>query len=777
MPRHPALALLASLAFATATTAAPKILWYDAPGDEAITEGLPLGNGRLGALVLGQPHRERIVLNEDTLYAGSPYDPANPEALEALPRIRELIFQNRHAEAQELAQEKFMAQPITQMSYQAMSDLTLNFLGIGEVSNYRRELDLERAIASVAFEADGVAYTREHFASYPDNVVAIRLEASEPGALDVNIGLQTLHEGAYVDVWPDGLRVRGRNSAQAGIPSGLSWETEALVQREGGWALSGESYLKIRDADAITILISAATSYVDWQDVSGDPRARNVGALQAAAQRDFDSLRKRHLADFQAQFSRFDLELGRADPALADRPTDRRIVTYAEDRDPALASLYLHYARYLLLASSRPGSQPANLQGIWSDDLFGAWGSKYTININIEMNYWAACALRLPECVEPLASLLQDLSVSGQRTARDHYGVGGWVAHHNTDLWRATGPIDGVFWGMWQTGGAWLSLALWDRYRYTGDREQLEQSYPILKEAARFFVESLVEDPRTGYLVTSPSNSPENAHHPDVSIASGPTMDNAILRDLFAAVAEASRILESDARFRDQVEATARRLPPLAIGQGGQLQEWQFDWDLQIPEPLHRHISHLYTLHPSDQISPLRTPELADAARKTLALRGDDGTGWSLAWKINFWARLLEGERAAELLARLLSPGRCYTNLFDAHPPFQIDGNFGGASGIVEMLLQSHLREEDGAPLLHLLPALPSSWPKGKVRGLAARGGFILDLDWKDGALAQAVIRSERGGDCVVRVGEQTRRMTLEPGESLALNAALQPTN
>jgi alpha-L-fucosidase 2 len=438
-----------------------------------------------------------------------------------------------------------------------------------------------------------------------------------------------------------------------------------------------------------------------------------------------------------------------------------------------MAALYFNFARYLLIASSRPGTQPANLQGIWNDKLFAPWGSKYTININTEMNYWPAQVTQLDECVEPLAAMLHELAESGQRFALSFYGAPGWVIHHNTDLWRAGGPIDGAFWGMWPTGGAWLSLFLWERYVYTGDLERLARDYPVLHGAAEFFLATLVEDPRTGHLVTAPSNSPENAHSPGVSIEAGPTMDNAILRDLFAAVAEASRLLDRDADFRGRVEATAKRLPPFQIGAAGQLQEWQFDWDARAPEQGHRHVSHLYALHPSAQISPVTTPKLAQAARRTLELRGDAGTGWSLAWKVNFWARLLEGERAHDLLRQLISPGYCYLNLFDAHPPFQIDGNFGGASGTIEMLLQSHLRGDDGAPVIHLLPALPAAWRDGAWRGFRTRGGFEVDLAWRDGKISDARVHSRLGGPVRVRVGEVERTFATQAGDTLEIGPEL----
>jgi len=751
-----------------------KALRYDEPGQfEPLTEGLPIGNGRLGALIMGDPSSERIVLNEDTLWSGGPYDPSNPDALAALPEIRKLIFENRHAEAQELVQRSFMAKPLRQMNYQAMSDLLLDFPGHERYGNYSRILDLSDAIASVSYEVDGVHFTREQFASYPDNVMVLRLAADEPGMVDVTLRLVSPHEKTQVSITPNGLRIAGKNSSSEGIEGALRWETNLSVITEGGWTLTGDGLLKIRDADAVTILVAASTSYVNWDDVSGDPQAKNRETLEAASKFSYSELKERHITDYKSLFDRVDLQLASEHPDLGLRSTDQRIASFAKDQDPDMAALYFNYARYLLISSSRPGTQAANLQGLWNDKLFPPWGSKYTININTEMNYWPAEVTQLTECVEPLAAMVHDLSESGQRIAKSSYGAPGWMAHHNTDLWRAGAPIDGAFWGMWQTGGAWLSLSLWDRYLFSGDKQQLAEDYPVLKGAAEFFLATLVKDPRTGYMVTAPSNSPEHEHHQGVSIAAGPTMDNAILRDLFDAVAQASRVLDSDAEFRAQVESMSKQLPPFKIGSAGQLQEWQFDWDLETPDRFHRHISHLYALHPSAQISPITTPKLAKAARKTLELRGDAGTGWSLAWKVNFWARMLEGDRTHDLLTQLISPGRCYTNLFDAHPPFQIDGNFGGASGVIEMLLQSQLRDADGVFIAHLLPALPGNWPNGSIRGFRTRGGFEVSMEWSDGQLLSAQIRSTRGGPIDVRLGQEQRVFTTRKGDVIELGSDL----
>ncbi|MBK1878335.1 glycoside hydrolase family 95 protein [Pelagicoccus mobilis] len=755
--------------------ATTTVLKYDEPGySEPLTEALPLGNGSLGALVMGRTAEERIVFNHDTLWAGSPYDPSYPEALEVLPEIRRLIFENKHEEAQSLVQSSFMGRPMYGMTYQCMADLLLTFPGHEMVSGYQRRLNLEDAVATVEYELDGVRYTREHFASNPDGVVVIRLQADKPGMIDVTLSLDSLHENTRRSIWPDGLRISGKNSENVGIPSGLDWEMKVSVEQQGGWILTGDNYYKIRAADSVILRVAASTSYVDWKDVSASPSELNAEVLERAEKKPFAELKARHVEDYKSLFDRVTLDITAKDPRLSDRNTDARIATFSDDQDPQMAAMYFNFARYLLISCSRPGTQPANLQGLWNDKIYAPWGSKYTININTEMNYWPAHVTQLDECVEPLASLLHDISESGRRTAQNMYGADGWVTHHNTDLWRATAPIDGAFWGMWPTGGAWLSMILWERFEFSGDVEQLRVDYPVLRGAVAFFMDALVEDPRTGYLVTSPSISPENAHHEGVSISAGPTMDNAILRDLFSAVLSGGEILDDDPAFLRAVELARDGLPPLKIGEAGHLQEWQFDWDLGAPEMGHRHISHLYTLHPSNQISPISTPELAKAARKTLELRGDEGTGWSLAWKVNFWARLLEGERAHDLLRQLISPGFCYTNMFDAHPPFQIDGNFGGASGVVEMLLQSHLEDEEGTFLVHLLPALPTAWQKGAFRGFRTKGGFEVDVEWTGAKLVSARVKSLNGGSLALRHGDETKSFDTEIGDILEFDDSLE---
>ncbi|HLP02401.1 MAG TPA: glycoside hydrolase family 95 protein [Opitutaceae bacterium] len=774
-PSFPSLgcALLLAVSFAAPLLAsATSVLWYDRPAREAITEALPVGNGRLGALVLGGAAHERLALNEASLWSGGPYNADSPEALAALPEIRRLIFAGRYEEANDLAAAKFMGRPLSQSAYQPLGDLLLDFPGHEAAADYRRELDLETAIARVTYTVAGVHFTREVFASVPDQVIVVRLTADKPGALDVALALASQQPGIpswrqSVEKWGSTgeLGMRGRNRDFGEIKGALQFEAVARLLPEGGWVMPGDECVNVRRADAVTLIFAAATNYRSWQDLSGEPKKLVDATLERAVAKGYAALLRDHLADYQPRFRRLAIELGpQRDSAAEKRPTDERVARFARGEDPALAALYVQYGRYLLLASSRPGGQPATLQGLWNDKVNPPWGSKYTININTEMNYWPAEPANLGECVEPLVRMVEDLSVSGARTAKDTYGARGWMAHHNTDLWRATAPIDGPYWGLWPMGGAWLCLHLWDRYEFSGDRATLERIYPTLKGAAQFFLDSLVEEPTHHWLVTSPSLSPENFHPGGVALCAGPTMDNSILRALFARCIRASETLGVDAEWRAQVAKTRDRLPPLQIGKAGQLQEWMEDWDLEAPDRYHRHVSHLFALHPSDEISPLATPALAAAARKTLELRGDAATGWSLAWKINFWARLHDGARSYDLLKLLLSPDRTYTNLFDAHPPFQIDGNFGGTAGILEMLVQSHRGE------IHLLPALPPVWPEGRVTGVRARGGVTVDLEWRAGKLVAATLTADRDGPHLVRLSPTAvREVTLKAGQPLVV--------
>lgn len=755
-------AALAAARPADAAPAAPHplTLWYRQPA-ATWTEALPIGNGRLGAMVFGGVARERLQLNEGTLWAGQPYDPVNPEAKANLPQVRELIFAGRIAEAEALANKTLMAKPLAQMPYQTLGDLILDFPDVGQAAAYHRELDLDSAMATTRFTAGGAAHVRQVVASPADNLIAVRL--SSTGGLDVDISLRSSQSGVQVAAdGATGLLLTGRNGASKGMEGKLRFAARLTARVEGGSATHGaDGRLSIRGAKSVTLFLAMATSFRRFDDVGGDPVAGTAATLGRAQDRPFATIAADAAAAHRRLFRRVSLDLGTS-PA-AQLPTDQRIAASQTSDDPALAALYFHYARYLLICSSRPGGQPANLQGLWNDSLNPPWGSKYTININTEMNYWPAEPVALGECVEPLVEMVRELAVTGARTARTMYGARGWVAHHNTDLWRATAPIDGAQFGLWPTGGAWLCVHLWDHYDYGRDRAYLASIYPLLTGAARFFLDTLQRDPATGFLVTNPSMSPENPHGHGGTVCAGPTMDMAILRDLFSRTMEAAKILGQDAALVSEMQAAHDGLAPYRIGRQGQLQEWQQDWDADAPEQNHRHVSHLYGLHPSRQITPDGTPALAAAARRTLEIRGDRATGWATAWRINLWARLREGDHAHEILRFLLGPERTYPNMFDAHPPFQIDGNFGGAAGIVEMLMDSH------GDVIDLLPALPAAWPTGGVTGLRARGRCGIDLHWRDGRLDRAIMRPELSGRRTIRLGTKSRPLTFKAGLPVTL--------
>lgn len=742
---------------------APLALWYHQPATEW-TQALPIGNGRLGAMVFGGISQERLQLNESTLWAGQPYDPVNPQALTMLPKVRELIFAGKIAEAEALANQTLMARPLTQMPYQTLGDLILDFPGLGDASAYRRDLDLDKAMATTRFEAnDGVTHVRQVIASPADQIIAVRLTAGGENGLDVDITLRSpQREVQVVADGPAGLLLTGRNGASKGVEGNLRFAARLAAEVEGGTTTQADDgRLNIRNAKAITLYIAMATSYRRFDDVGGDPIAATAATIARVRGRTFARIAADTAAAHQRLFRRVALDLGTT--AAAQLPTDQRIAASQTSDDPALAALYFHFARYLMICASRPGGQPANLQGLWNDSLNPPWGSKYTININTQMNYWPAEPTALGECVAPLVDMVRELAITGERTARTMYGARGWVAHHNTDLWRATAPIDGAQFGLWPTGGAWLCTHLWDHYDYGRDHAYLMSIYPLMAGAARFFLDTLQRDPSTGFLVTNPSMSPENPHGHGGTLCAGPTMDMAILRDLFTQTIEAATILQADVALVGEMRAARDALAPYKIGRNGQLQEWQQDWDADAPEQDHRHVSHLYGLHPSRQIMPDDTPTLAAAARRTLEIRGDRATGWATAWRINLWARLKDGDHAHDILRFLLGPERTYPNMFDAHPPFQIDGNFGGAAGIVEMLMGSH------GDVIDLLPALPKAWPTGSVTGLRARGRCRIDLHWRDGRLDRAVLRPELSGTRTIRLADKRRVLTLKTGMPVSL--------
>lgn len=741
-------------------------LWYDQPAG-IWEEALPLGNSRLGVMVYGVPEREELQLNEETIWGGGPYRNDRPEALEVLPEVRKLIFEGKNREAEQLINQNFFTRAHG-MPYQTAGGLFLNFPDHAGYENYYRELDINRAVAKTTYTVNGVDYEREVFSSFADDVIVMRITASQKGALSFEAEYESPAPHT-VSKQGDVLVLSGEGTAHEGIEGKVRYQTHTAVQNKDGEVTVIDDKIIVQNATQATIYISIGTNFIDYKTVGADAAQRASSKLAAALPKEYKSALKAHSEIYAEQFNRFKLDLGSV-PEASGLTTTQRIAQYQTNQDPAMVTLLFQFGRYLLICSSQPGGQPANLQGIWTNAMVPPWDSKYTININAEMNYWPAEVGNLSETHQPLFQMIRELSESGQGTARTMYGAEGWVAHHNTDVWRVTSPIDFAASGMWPTGGAWLAQHLWEHYLFTEDKAFLADIYPVLKGCSDFFLTSLVEYPEHGWLVVSPSVSPEQG-----PVTAGVTMDNQLVYDILTRTAKANEILGEDAAYRGKLLETAAKIPPMHIGRHTQLQEWLEDVD--DPKNEHRHVSHLYGLFPGNQISPYTTPELFEAARNSLIYRGDMATGWSIGWKVNLWARLLDGNHAYIIVNNMLTlnnggrrdNGRTYPNLFTAHPPFQIDGNFGLTAGIVEMLVQSH----DGA--VHLLPAIPDIWSKGEVSGAMARGGFEVAMKWDNSQLAEATVHSKLGGNLRLRSYVPLSGNGLKEAQGANPNALLNP--
>ena len=785
-------ALLFLLVVCSATAMAQNHrLWYARPASHWL-EALPVGNSHMGAMIYGGTEMEEIQLNEETFWSGSPHNNNSKESLAVLPEVRRLIFEGKEFEASKLIDKHFIPGPHG-MRYLPLGSLKLSF-GHKDVQNYERALNLGDAAATTTYIYNGVKYERTVFASQADNVIVVRLKADKKGALDFDIKFDSQLQSKVIPTVAKGgkgklnlLSATVEGVAQEGIKAGLNADCKVMIEADGTVEVE-DGGLSVDDATTATLYIVAATNFVNYNDISGDAEKRNKQTLASLNGKSYKQLLADHIKKYQEQYNRVSLTLPKSDNSTLE--TDKRVLAFEKvQSDLDMVSLMMQYGRYLLISSSQPGGQAANLQGVWNDKMNAPWDSKYTININAEMNYWPALVGNLAETQEPFFSMIRDLSETGAKTAKEMYGCRGWVAHHNTDIWRIAGPVDGTPWGMFPTGGAWLTTHIWQHYLYTGDKQFLERYYPVMKGAADFLVDFMQEYPAdgeikqaAGWVMTVPTVSPE--HGPrgkGTNVTAGSTMDNQIVFDVLSQTIAAAKVLGKDISQSSSLISYLQKLPPMQIGRYGQLQEWMIDAD--DPKDEHRHISHLYGLYPSNQISPYSHPELFTAAANTLNQRGDMATGWSLGWKTNFWARMLDGDHAFQIIKNMLNllpddsksrqypNGRTYPNLFDAHPPFQIDGNFGVSAGICEMLLQSH----DGA--VHLLPALPGEWKEGEVIGLRARGGFIVDEKWSEGQVQTVTIKSTIGGVVRLRSYVPLKGKGLKEATGACPNSLLKPAD
>ena len=783
------LILLIALCSQTAKAGSPYQLWYDRPA-MTWTQALPVGNGTMGGMVYGTPAVERIQLNEETIWAGQPNQVCNPAAKENLPKVRQLIFEGKYKEAEKLANEKVMPLGANQncgMPYQPFGDLWIAMPGHANYTEYERLLDLDNARSVVRYTVDGVRYERETLAPLGSKVITIHLTASRPGMISFSASFNTPHSDVLTGGEGMEATLTGVTSKHENLKGKVRFQGRMTVQTKGGQSSQADGQLSVKAADEATLYVTVGTNVVNYKDITGNEEAQSRQRLRDAVAKGYEQLKQQHEDLYHQYYDRVRIDLGK--DLYAGMPTSKRIEQFAATEkngmpDNHLVATYFQFGRYLLISSSQPDNiNPANLQGIWNEKMFPSWDSKYTTNINLEMNYWPSEVCNLTEMNGPLFRLIREISETGRQTAHDMYGAEGWVLHHNTDQWRITGPVDHASTGLWSTGSGWICRHLWEHYLYSGDKEFLREAYPIMLEAARFYTQTLVKHPRLGYLVICPGESPEHGGKGRGStLDAGVTMDNQIVTELFTEVLQAAKVLDDKNPLLQTIREQLPQLAPMKVGSWGQLQEWLDDVD--DPKDDHRHFSHLYGLYPSNQITASRTPELFEAAKVSLQHRGDVSTGWSMGWKVCSWARFFDGNHAYKLIQDQLTltadtflifgttkqHGGTYPNMFDAHPPFQIDGNFGCTAGIAEMLLQSHETTKEGLPILHLLPALPDVWKDGSISGLRARGGFEVSMNWSGNRLLSAVIKSMNGGTLTVRTATPLKQKGKKEGSYYLYN-------